>query len=128
ARRSAPGQPVFYLQILDGAPGEYGRWATGEVGRRADSTTDSIQQIQLQHHKRRNSMAELNLSCSKCDGRMEEGFIADRKDDDRFAVTDWVEGKPEKSFWKGIKTGDKVKIQIKTYRCASSCHQKLNST
>lgn len=73
-------------------------------------------------------MAELNLSCSKCDGRMEKGFIADRKDDDRFAVTDWVEGKPEKSFWQGIKTHDKVKIQITTYRCASCGHLELYAT
>jgi hypothetical protein len=59
---------------------------------------------------------------------MEEGFIADRTDDARFAVTDWVEGKPEKSFWTGVKTGDKVKIQITTYRCASCGHLELYAT
>lgn len=73
-------------------------------------------------------MAELNLSCAKYNGRMEEGFIADRKDDDRYAVTDWVEGKPEKSFWQGIKTRDKVKLQITTYRCASCGHLELYAT
>lgn len=84
-----------------------------------ESWAAGVHNWQLQQDERKNSIVEPNLRCSKCDGRMEEGFIADRTDDSRFAVSDWVEGKPEKSFWTGVKTGDRVKMQIITFRCTS---------
>lgn len=29
----------------------------------------------------------------------------------------WIEGKPQKSFWTGLKTGGKEHHQIQIYRC-----------
>jgi len=55
-------------------------------------------------------------NCSKCQGEMEEGFIADTTYGG-VVTSKWVEGEPEKSFWTGIKTRDREQIQISTYRC-----------
>ena len=54
--------------------------------------------------------------CPKCEGEMEEGFIADATYGGVGAST-WVEGEPERSFWTGIKTKGKEQIQISTYSC-----------
>jgi len=62
-------------------------------------------------------MQEKELSCPKCHGAMEEGFVADQTYG-RMFVSTWVEGVPEKSFWSGIKTQGKEQVQIRTYRCA----------
>lgn len=70
-------------------------------------------------------MAELNHSCSICQGQMEEGFIADRTGDGGVDVTDWVEGKPKRSFLTGVKTVDKEMFEISTYRCTSCGHLQL---
>jgi hypothetical protein len=59
-----------------------------------------------------------NHNCPKCQGEMEEGFIADATYGG-VLTSKWVEGEPEKSFWTGIKTKGKEQIQISTYRCAS---------
>ena len=56
-------------------------------------------------------------NCPKCQGEMEEGFIADTTYGG-VVTSKWVEGEPEKSFWTGIKTRDREQIQISTYRCA----------
>lgn len=61
-------------------------------------------------------MTIANLTCPKCKGQMEEGFIADNTYGG-IVTSKWVEGQPEKSFWTGIKTRDKERIQITTYRC-----------
>lgn len=50
---------------------------------------------------------------------MEEGFILDRGHYDSKTVNTWVEGEPVKSFWSGIKTKNKQKYQLKTFRCAN---------
>ncbi len=59
------------------------------------------------------------INCVKCEGFMEEGFIADRGDYEVKTVNKWVEGKPVKSFWTGIKVSGRQQIEIRTYRCAN---------
>ena len=56
------------------------------------------------------------LTCPKCSGGMEEGFLADNTYGG-FLPGQWVQGEPKKSFWGGITVRGKVKIQIATYRC-----------
>ena len=66
------------------------------------------------------------INCVKCEGFMEEGFMIDRGDYEYKTVNTWIEGKPVKSFWSGIKVGgDKQQIQIKTYRCANCGYLEL---
>lgn len=59
------------------------------------------------------------INCVKCEGLMEEGFIVDRGDYEYKTVNTWVEGKPVKSFWSGIKVDDKQQIKVRTFRCAN---------
>jgi hypothetical protein len=49
---------------------------------------------------------------------MEEGFILDLAHGNARTVSQWVEGEPERSFWTGLKTKDRDKFQVATYRCA----------
>ena len=55
--------------------------------------------------------------CPKCRGSMHEGFVLDRGHGNAANTQKWVEGEPEKSFWTGIRTKDKEKFEISTYRC-----------
>ena len=48
---------------------------------------------------------------------MEEGFIMDLVYGNAKTVIQWVEGEPERSIWTGIKTRDRDKFQVATYRC-----------
>jgi hypothetical protein len=47
---------------------------------------------------------------------MQEGFILDLTYGGT-RVSQWVVGKPEWSFWTGMKVGDKEKREIESYRC-----------
>lgn len=58
----------------------------------------------------------LEPRCPKCDVRMEEGFILDNSQAARFQAA-WVEGKPQKSFWTGVKIREEAKHPIATFRC-----------
>lgn len=55
--------------------------------------------------------------CSKCEERMEEGFVVDISQG-AGRVSSWIAGPPETSFWTGIKFGDRENINIRTFRCA----------
>ncbi|HEV7858099.1 MAG TPA: PF20097 family protein [Pyrinomonadaceae bacterium] len=61
-------------------------------------------------------MADRNLTCSECDGEMEEGFILDSTHG-ALMVSRWLSGKPEPSWWQGTKTKGKKARIIETYRC-----------
>lgn len=56
--------------------------------------------------------------CSKCESSMEIGIILDHT---YGAITQssWVEGKPEKSIWTGLKTRGKEHYNVQTYRCTN---------
>lgn len=51
-------------------------------------------------------------TCPKCRSAMEEGFIVDHQK----KISEWVEGPPDQRWW-GIKTDDKEKLKVITFRC-----------
>jgi hypothetical protein len=55
--------------------------------------------------------------CPKCDGRFEEGFTLDLGDHNARNQTTWVEGKPERSFWTGLRLKGRTRHNIVNYRC-----------
>lgn len=54
--------------------------------------------------------------CVKCGGSMEQGFVADTGYG-TIEVAKWQAGPPKKSFWTGIKKGDR-RLEITALRCA----------
>jgi predicted nucleic-acid-binding Zn-ribbon protein len=54
--------------------------------------------------------------CPKCRGRMQEGFITDSTYGG-LVVGAWIEGKPVKNFWTGLRISGRRKIQTSTWRC-----------
>ncbi|HJZ79485.1 MAG TPA: hypothetical protein VKD91_04045 [Pyrinomonadaceae bacterium] len=59
------------------------------------------------------------VRCSKCAGAMEEGFVADHSLPGTTQPMTWVEGRPENSFWEGVKVVDRRTLRITVYRCAA---------
>ena len=55
-------------------------------------------------------------ACPKCGIALQDGFILDKTRDSR-GPSEWVEGKPERSFWVGIKLRGKARFPIASYRC-----------
>lgn len=55
--------------------------------------------------------------CSKCQGKMIEGFVIDANQHGQRTVSKWVEGAPEKSIWLGVKLGNGAQYEIQTWRC-----------
>ena len=49
---------------------------------------------------------------------MTEGFVVDQSYGSR-AVSSWVEGAPNRSFWTGLSLAGAMPIEITTWRCAS---------
>lgn len=61
-------------------------------------------------------MASGQRRCPKCANRMEEGFLLDVSHT-AYLQSHWVSGKPEKSFWTGLKVKGKGRRAITNYRC-----------
>ena len=57
------------------------------------------------------------LNCPKCNGTMEEGFSLDSGHYSIPAQSQWLEGKPERSFWTGLVTKNRQLLAVITYRC-----------
>ena len=57
-----------------------------------------------------------SLTCAKCGGTMEDGFVLDNTYGARLQ-SGWVEGEPERSFWTGVKVKGKELLPIITWRC-----------
>jgi hypothetical protein len=55
--------------------------------------------------------------CLRCRGPMERGFVLDRGHMDSLDLQKWVEGSPERSWWRGIKTHGKESYKVQTFRC-----------
>ena len=55
--------------------------------------------------------------CQHCRGRMEPGFVFDRGDGNSRATQNWVEGDPERSIWRGLKTKGREQHPVRTFRC-----------
>ena len=62
----------------------------------------------------------MSKTCGKCGGRMDQGFIPEATRHSH-SVDVWVEGRPEKSVWTGLKTKGRKKLTIETWRCGR-CH------
>ena len=63
-------------------------------------------------------MATRAPNCPKCHVGMKEGFELDEAYGYRTA-TYWVEGRPERSIWTGVKIRHKTKLEVVTYRCTA---------
>ena len=50
---------------------------------------------------------------------MEKGYQPDGIDDGRWKAGEWVEGKPQPSFWTGLKIGEHDRHKIEVFRCQS---------
>jgi hypothetical protein len=60
---------------------------------------------------------ERNLVCAECGGAMQKGYIPDLNHG-QMLPSIWVEGKPQKSFWFGLKMEDTAKkYLLSAYRC-----------
>ena len=57
-----------------------------------------------------------SLSCPRCSGSMEPGYILDEAYGTR-TVAKWVPGEPERSIWTGLKLRGKTQHDVATYRC-----------
>ena len=54
--------------------------------------------------------------CLVCGSATEIGFLSDRSQFNDFRQDEWWEGKPEKSFWSGIKKPERC-YKVLTLRC-----------
>ena len=55
-------------------------------------------------------------TCSKCGGRMEEGFVLDQTYG-ACLTSKWIEGRPIKAFLTGIKIRGRTAREIQSFRC-----------
>ena len=55
--------------------------------------------------------------CPKCRQPMQPGYLLDGRDSGGRAVSEWVEGAPEKSFWVGLKIGERRVFKVTAFRC-----------
>lgn len=62
-------------------------------------------------------MSSHSTPCPKCRGQMEPGFLLDKGDLDIFGQSEWLEGKPERSIWTGLKTKGRDRFPVRTDRC-----------
>lgn len=58
-------------------------------------------------------------TCKECSSEMLEGFVLDHGHYQYKAQQMWVEGKPEPSFWSGLKTSGREMFYVSAYRCPS---------
>ncbi len=62
-------------------------------------------------------MREKIPECPKCRRSMQRGYLLDGRHGEQRAVSEWVEGMPEKSFWSGLKIGERRVMPVTVYRC-----------
>jgi hypothetical protein len=63
-------------------------------------------------------MARSEPVCPHCKQRMQEGYLPDAATN-VWRAPSWVEGKPEWSFWTGLKMRGKTPLPVTAYRCPS---------
>jgi hypothetical protein len=61
--------------------------------------------------------ASRSVTCIRCQGTMEPGYIVDEGHGGSREVAKWIGGQPERSIWTGLKTRGKDKLEVTTYRC-----------
>ena len=57
------------------------------------------------------------MNCVKCQGEMEQGFIANHVMR-RIEAPVWYAGAFERSFWSGLSLGKRKRFYVQTWRCA----------
>lgn len=55
------------------------------------------------------------MKCPKCGSPMTTGFLLDMNQQAR--SVEWIEGRPEKSFWEGLKTKNRRRFEVLADRC-----------
>jgi hypothetical protein len=55
-------------------------------------------------------------TCPKCDIQLQEGFLLSRTRKERIAA-DWVDGKPVRSFWRGLNLSGRTRLPVASWRC-----------
>jgi Domain of unknown function (DUF6487) len=68
------------------------------------------------------AMRDERMECPQCKKRMHPGFLLERGHHNQLGFTSWVEGTPEKSFWKGLTLKGRQVLPVTTYRCDSCGH------
>jgi len=63
-------------------------------------------------------MTSPSVTCAKCGGQMEQGYVLDNTYGGRM-VGHWTAGHPKKSFWTGTRAPEDEQIPIGTFRCAA---------
>jgi len=56
------------------------------------------------------------LTCPRCSVQLQEGYILERARNGRGA-TEWIEGKPERSFWSGVVLSGRARLPVASFRC-----------
>lgn len=62
-------------------------------------------------------MSSRSHACPHCEQSMEVGLLLDKGDHNSLTNAEWLEGAPDKSFWTGLKTKDRKRLPVRTYRC-----------
>ncbi len=56
-------------------------------------------------------------SCIRCGGELVAGSLATKDSYYQVAAAQWLEGRPEKSVWSGLKTSDRLMLPVAVYCC-----------
>ena len=59
----------------------------------------------------------MSKTCPKCGGRMAQGFQLDLGDGSAKKIASWVEGTPERAWFKTVKVRGKRQLEIESWRC-----------
>lgn len=62
-------------------------------------------------------MSAATPQCPACRVPMQEGFLLDRGYNDQYRIGEWVEGRPEPGFWRGLKLDDRQRLPVQSWRC-----------
>lgn len=62
-------------------------------------------------------MSAFQPECPSCKERMLEGYLLDLGHADRRRPSQWVEGSPKKSFWRGLEFDERTKRTVVAFRC-----------
>ena len=62
-------------------------------------------------------MREPRVECPQCKKKMQPGYLLERGDHNRLGATHWVEGVPERSFWKGLSVKNRRVLSVVSFRC-----------
>ena len=57
--------------------------------------------------------------CPKCNGEMVQGFIVDHHAGGKRLISNWVEGAPEKSFWRSTNVPADKCMPVGTFSCSA---------